>query len=399
MDELELSVMSYDASAQDLHTVLQEFEAQHRVRVQIQQLSWETSWTEITKYALYGHGPAVSEIGSTWVASLALMNALRPFTAQDVAALGGPATYLPAAWHSGVLPDSSTIWAAPWLSETRVIFYRRDWLKAAGVDEQTAFRTQADLEQTLERLRANGVAAPWVVPTRQTLTTFHNVTSWVWGAGGDFVDERRWRVTFAEPEAVAGLRAYYSLHHFLPADARQLDTSQVETLFVSGKAAATLSGPWLMQGLPSELRAQMGVALPPGVPFISESHLVIWRSVPPRLERLAFELVRFLTSKKTQLMCSQQVGLMPVRLEALSSAPFTTDPLYQTLAQGLTAGRSFPAMRLWGLVEDKLSAALGNLWAKVLAAPNPDLDFLIHAELEPLARRLNATLTDSAERA
>ena len=396
MEEIELSVMSYDYSVSDLEAVLQEFEARHHVRVRIVQLSWETSWTEVMKYALHGHGPAVSEIGSTWIATLATMNALRPFSYAEVSALGGSAAFLPAMWRSGLLLDDPTIWAIPWLADARVIHYRRHWLKAVGVDESTAFQTQARLEHTLERLQASGVSFPWAVPTQPTLNTVHNITSWVWGAGGNFVDDRRQQVAFAQAEARAGIRAYYSLYRFLPLHSHPIGPAQADVLFSEGRAAVTLTGPWLMltQSLPPnpELAADVGAALPPGVPFVSGSHLVVWCSVAPRQERLAVELARFLTSKQAQSQCSQQVGLLPVRLDVLDSPPFVDQPLYRVMGQALKAGRSFPAMRLWGLIEEKLSAVLGDVWANVLTAPNPDLDALIQAALDPLAERLNMTL-------
>jgi multiple sugar transport system substrate-binding protein len=395
MEEIELSIMSFDSTGSDLQAVLREFESQHRVQVLIEKLSWDTCWPEITKFALYGHGPAVSEIGSTWVASLSHMNALRPFTDREAAMLDGPAAFVPGSWRRGMLPGDRTVWAIPWLADTRVIFYRRDILAAAGIDEQTAFQTQAQLEATLERLQASGVSTPWSVPTQPTVDSLHYAASWVWSAGGDFVDEKLRRVTFADAPARAGLRAYYGLHRFMQREGHPVDTFQSESGFAQGQAAVTMGGPWLAASAQPEL---IGAALPPGAPFVGESHLVIWRHAVPKYEKLAFELVRFLTGKSAQVKNSQQAGLLPVRLDVLSESPFSDHPIYQVLSRGVTEGRSVPAMRLWGLIEDKLSVALGQLWAKVLAAPNPDLDTLIRAELEPLAQRLNATLESSRTR-
>ncbi len=401
MDILELSVMSYDESTQGLQDLLAEFEARYRVQVRITRLSWETAWTQVVKYALYGDAPAVSEVGSTWVATLATMNALRPFTAQEQASFGGESAFLPAAWQSGRLRHDPTLWAMPWLAETRVIFYRRDLLARAGVDELSAFRTPDRLVTTLEQLRASGVENPWCVPTQPTITTFHNVASWIWGAGGDFVDQDQRCVLFERDAARAGLGAYFDLHRFLPPRQRSLDAFLADDLFFSGQTATALSGPWLLTvsdaPLDPHLAPSIGVALPPGPPLVSESHLVIWRSISPRLERLAVELVRFLTDRRLQLTCSQQTGLLPVRTEVLAAPPFSTEPHYRVFSRGLLTGRSFPSMRLWGLLEDRLVPALGKIWQKVLAEPQPAIDAIIQAELEPLAQRLNQTLEMSPQ--
>jgi hypothetical protein len=49
-------------------------------------------------------------------------------------------------------------------------------------------------------------------------------------------------------------------------------------------------------------------------------------------------------------------------------------------------------MRLWGLIEERLTFAFGNIWEEVLAEPNGDITAIIQGELEPLARRLNRNL-------
>jgi multiple sugar transport system substrate-binding protein len=395
VEEIELSMMSYVAPDQ-LADLLRDFEAQHRVHVRLQRWEWETSWSEIMKVALYGHGPVVSEIGSTWAASLAVMNVLRPFNGMEVAAMGKAAAFLPAAWNSGLMPGDPNPAAIPWLSETRAIYYRRDLFQQAGLADITRFESNAHLEDTLKTLQGHGLSA-WTMPTRATLNTFHNMTSWVWGAGGDFVDAAQRQVTFAEPAARAGIAAYFGLHRFLAPDARRLTVEESEARFLQGQTAMTISGPWLYLSpeLPrtQQVAETTGVAMLPGVPWVGASHLVVWKHAAPRQVRLAVELVRFLTSMTAQVASSTHTGMLPVLPEALNAPAFVNHPVYQVVGRGLLHGRSFPAMRLWGLIEEKLTAALGSLWAKVLTAePGASLDALIRAELEPLAARLNKTL-------
>jgi ABC-type glycerol-3-phosphate transport system substrate-binding protein len=219
----------------------------------------------------------------------------------------------------------------------------------------------------------------------------------VWGAGGDFVDSVQRQVTFAEPAARAGIAAYYGLHRFMAPDARHLTVEESEARFMQGHTAMTISGPWLYLS-PELSRSQQvaentGVALLPGVPWVGASHLVVWKHSPPRQVRLAVELVQYLTSPAAQIASSTHTGMLPVLPETFGAPAFKDHPVYQVVGRGLMHGRSFPPMRLWGLIEEKLTAALGSLWAKTLtAAPDDSLDALIKAELEPLAARLNKTL-------
>jgi len=398
MQELELSVLYHGAeTADDLQPVLDQFEAQHRVHVRLRILDWETAWAELVKIALYSHGPDVSQLGTTWVSNLMAMNALRPFTTAEITSLGGPAVFLPSTWQTGALAGDKQVWAVPWLADTRVLYYRRDLLAKVGVDEATAFQTPARLAETLERLQAGGVESPWVVPTRHTLITVHNLASWVWGAGGDFVSADGRRTAFNAPAARAGIRDYFALHRYLSAAARGLGPSQCDLLFREGKAAITLSGPWTwligvirQRSAAPEVLENFGLAFPPGTPFVGGSSLVVWRHTP--MASAAVELVRQLTSARVQTSYPPHMGQLPVRLDSLATLAAGENPFYRLLAEGFKTGRSVRAISTWGLVEDKLSLTLTELWGDLLADPSQDLDAALDKHLEPLAKRLDLAL-------
>jgi multiple sugar transport system substrate-binding protein len=258
-------------------------------------------------------------------------------------------------------------------------------------------------ENTLERLKASGVQIPLSLPTQLTLNTFHSIASWVWGAGGDFVDNRHEAVIFNEPAALEGMMAFYGLQRFLAPAARGLDIVESENMFLGGHAAVTFSGPWLMSEATyrptPEVKANTAVALMPGVPFVGGSHWVAWQNVPPEQSMLAIELVKYLSTQAAAIKCSQQTGLLPARMDALNSPPFTQDAIWQVMAEGIKTGRAFPAIHLWGMIEDKLSASLGRIWTKVVNDHSVDTSALIHNELNPLAQRLNWVLaSDTSKR-
>jgi multiple sugar transport system substrate-binding protein len=401
--ELELSIMSgtLEAGRQiNISSLLEQFEAKHHVHVRLRHLAWDTAWSQLVKVALYGDGPDVSEVGSTWVGDLIAMNELRPFTAAETASLGGPVAFVPAAWSGGTLAGGAPAsggesWAIPWLLGARLILYRRNLLAQAGIEEQSAFNSIDAFSQTIARLHQSGVEIPWVIPTLSTHTTLLNAASWVWGAGGDFLSEDGRRTRFNEPAARAGLRAYFSLGRYLSPAGQRLSGVQPDDLFAYNQGAAvTLSGSWLYTGMKEQklpLFEQIGVALPPGPSFVGGSYLVVWRHT--RKTDAALKLIRFLTETETQVAYSGLIGLLPARLQALNEPSFASDPMWQTAVQGLQTGRSFPVTPLWGLVEDRLSTELSHLWADVLADPDLDLDAALTRRLEPLAHRLDITLS------
>jgi multiple sugar transport system substrate-binding protein len=389
MQELEFSIMA--ANADGIQPLLDEFEAQHRIHVRLRLLAWDTGWSDLLKVALYGDGPDISEIGSTWLGDLVAMNAIHPFHEKEIGAVGKPGAFLPTAWQGGRTVGGSFNWAIPWLAGARLLFFRRPLLERAGIDERTAFQTAEQFDDTLNRLQAAGVRVPWTAPTGLTHTTLLNVASWVWGAGGDFISADGKQTLFSQPPARAGLRAYFALGRFLPPDIRHLNGLQPDSQFLNDdQTAITLSGPWLFNQAAPELKAQMGVALPPGASFVGGSHLVIWKHTLKH--SAALRLIHFLTQPQAQVRYAHWVGLLPVRLDALAEPPYASDPLWQMAIAGLKSGRTFPVTRAWGLMEDRLTTALSTLWADTFANPDADLDALVAKRLEPLAQRLDLVL-------
>jgi multiple sugar transport system substrate-binding protein len=387
--EIEFSVMR--SSATGIRALLDQFEAEQHMHVRLRLLDWDSAWSDLIKVALYGDGPDISEIGSTWLGDLVAMNAIRAFDDAEISALGKASAFLPSAWQSVRLIGQPEVWAIPWVAGARLLFFRRNLLQGAGVDEQTAFRGAEEFDQTLNRLQARGVAVPWTVPTGLTHTTLHNAASWVWGAGGDFVSADGKRTLFGEPETCAGLRAYFALGRYLAPSVRGLNALEPDAQFLQNEdTALTMSGAWLFGQASSELRVRMGIGLPPGPSFVGGSHLVIWKHTPKH--QAALELIRFLTRPQAQIAHSQNIGLLPARLDALAAAPFSANPVWSSAIVGLKTGRSFPATRHWGLMEDRLTTALGKLWAEALADPDLDLDRAIAKRLEPLAKRLDLVL-------
>lgn len=394
MSELEFSVMAHSPSTlDDLRPLLAKFEAEHRVSIKLRVFQWETGWTEVMKFALYGHGPDVSEIGSTWVGTLAATGTIRPFGIREIAAVGGRYAFLHPSWQSGYLAGQPEMWALPWLGNVRFVFYRQDLLQQAGIDPTQAFRTPAQFVQTLARLQAAGVAVPLVIPTSNTLNTLHTAATWVWGAGGNFIDPSGKHPAINTADAFTGFRAYFDLHRFLAPAAQRLDTDQSDQVFLDGSAAVTISDPGLLNTLlksPLAAPAIVRTALPPGVPFVGGSNLVVWRH--SRNQKLATELIRFLTEQSTQAAYSQRARSLPVRLDALTGRPFATEPLFQPVVEGVKLGRSYPASRLWGLLEEKLVAELNAIWEELFVNPALDLHHTLDDHLRPLGLRLEAML-------
>lgn len=382
-------------NAAGIQPLMDRFFDETGIRVRLRLLSWDTAWSDLIKVALYGDGPDVSEIGSTWIGDLVAMQSIRPFEQEHIQALGGKPHILPSAWHNTRLVGDETIWAIPWLVGARLVFYRRSLFRRAGIDAASALANASSFDQALRELQRARVGVPWTVPTGFTHTSFLNIASWVWGAGGDFVTPDGKRTVFGQPEALRGVRAYFSLGKYLPPRVRNLNGLEPDKQFLQdAETALTTSGSWLFQAASAHLLDDLGAALPPGPSFVGGSYLVVWKHSPQA--DAARELVHFLTRIPAQIEYAQVVGLLPVVPAAHKQAPFATNPLWQTALRGLEMGRAFPVTRSWGLMEDRLAAALAGLWRDVLYDPSGvDLDAAISRRLVSLGKRLDLVLGQS----
>jgi len=396
MKEIHLTIMDHGPKTlEQLKTLLESFEARHRIRVNVETIDWGDAWSRLIRIALYKEGAHISEIGSTWVSDFARMVALRSFAPEEVLRLGIMDHFLPSSWKSCVIVGQPDIWAVPWLADTRYIAFRRDHLAKAGVDDEVAFHSPEQMEITLAKLQEAGIETPWVIPTHLSRMTIHNVAAWVWGAGGHFLSEDGKRTCFSESEAIDGFTKYFQLARYLEPNARNHTETESDALYWSGQASVTLSGPWLLQDerVSPEVLNNSGFVSPPGVPFVGGSHLVVWRHT--HLVQEALELLRFLTSPEVQIAYSQSIGLLPTQLGALAEPFYSDNPFYERLVNRLKTGRSFRSVPLWGLVEERLSTMFSGLWADVLAEPElpEDLRSIIEERMEALSGRLDLTLT------
>jgi multiple sugar transport system substrate-binding protein len=365
--------------------------------VQPQSVNWGNQFATLRDAIFQKQGAEVAEIGSTWLGSLVGMNALRPFSPAEVTRMGGANVFFPQVWESAFVLGDRSVWSIPWLCGARVIFYWRDMLEDAGVDLETAFQTPEWTEYTLERLQTSGIATPWAAPTEPNLDTLHHIASWIWEAGGDFLSSDGTTVMLTQRESLQGIHAYFRLHRFVPLSSSLPAGARLFELFVQREVAAIMTGPWDLNtfqqhDLDSAALSLVGVALPPGPPFVGGSNLVVLQHMPARYERTAIDLISQLVSPQVQLEYAQIMGLLPVRMDVLSELEQSGDPKMQMYLHALSSGRTIPNVPLWSVIEERMMDVFGQIWRDIQAQPEADLETIIADHLEPLVKRLNRML-------
>jgi multiple sugar transport system substrate-binding protein len=401
MSEIEFSfIANTEKFATDLIPVIERFERQNHCRVKLLRMKWEEAWPRILDAALHAKGPDISVIGTTWLSSLVAMNAIRPFSPREIQAVGGEDVFYPACWSSRGVAEDPQIWSMPWEANAYVLFYRRDVLEKAGVDEWDAFVTPQAISETLVRIQASGWASPWLVPLGvPAWDLLHSAASWIWGAGGAFLSSDTHQTRFAGSEALAGLKDFFALFRFIGQAERKMKSVDCMQRFVSGETAVVISAAtyglaMIMERMLPDLRAQVSTAPAPGIPVVGGSNLVIWRytSHIPEREKLALRLAQYLSSHDGQSDYFQCGASLPVRPDVLENLILEPSSLIDTLKAVFEQGRTYPSVPMWSRVEGLLSQALMDIAHALLDDPNQEIEPLFVRHLAPVARRLDMTL-------
>lgn len=396
MEEITLSIMSRGPQTAEILTpLLQPFEERFSARVNIQILNWEAGWSSLTRMGLYQHGPDVSEIGATWICSLIAMNVLRYFSSEEIELLGDSDTFLPEAWKTCTLDGYPNIWSIPWLRDATIIHYRKDYLQRAGIDETQAFASPAQWLETIYTLRENGFILPLALPSQRDLELqLHVIASFVWGQGGEFVTPDGKQALFHQPEALTGIRQYFQLYRAQPPEGLNiLEQVGLFNAFHNGTAASITAGQWLypktFQPHP-KLLDNWGAVRLPGVPFVGGSNLVIWKH--SRQPELALQLIRHLIDTEVCANYGQKIGYFPARTQAHSHTPFLIPVIDRAMMDTFSVGRTFPVVPLWGMIEERFTSALAEVWQRMQGNPEDALDDILQPVLNRAAEDLNETL-------
>ncbi|MFZ6029089.1 MAG: extracellular solute-binding protein [Chloroflexota bacterium] len=378
-----------------LEESLQSFAREQHFTVESKTFEWHAVWKELVDISVHRSGIDASEVGSTWVASLASMNSLRPFRPADINACGGVQAFLPSAWQSASVWGSQQVWALPFMSDVRVIYYWPDMLRKAGVDESKAFESFDAMRNTLERLKAL-VPAPLLM---QTQTGNHGVVyqaaTWLWAAGCDFASADGKTTLLERPEAHEALREHFELARYLPQERAGIDIAVWKETFLQRSAAVVISGPWFATELfrptplPDRLEG-LGVACLPGPAFVGGACLIAWNH--SYQEENIVALLRHLVSPQVQLAISAATGNLPASREAIDIMALKGRVQIQVFIDALKAGRPLPAIPLWGLTEQRLSETFARVWSELSESPEADVRAVLEKRLPPLIRRLNIIL-------
>jgi multiple sugar transport system substrate-binding protein len=395
MTQINLSFASHWIPEQQARfaQIIDTLQSQSASQLQTEFIDWSDMWTRLSAIATDKNGPLMSEVGSTWVGSFYGENALKTFSDADIDAIGGRDAFL--AWEIGSPVNSLNPVSIPWMADSQVMFYWKDIFDEASIDPDGAFRTISNFEDALSRLSLHRLKYPWATGTTRFPANLHQLASWIWGVGGDLLDESGQNIRLLEDEAILATSKYFALHRYIP-EYRTTSPIEMARHFAHREAAVTMGGIKVYNQIKNHLSEDdlrnVGVSLPSGIPFVGCESLVIWSHTPHQLYPEILQFINQLMSPTLQLQIADLLDLIPTRIDVLSQPPYNTDPVLRMLTRAVSIGRSYPAIPVWGIVENQLLDTIGAIWEDIFAEKNPDVDNIVRKHFVRLSQLIRSII-------
>jgi multiple sugar transport system substrate-binding protein len=371
--------------------LVREFErANPDVRVQVQQIPWSAAHEKLLTAFVGRSTPDMAQIGNTWIAEFVALRALEALDSWLAASSTiDAASYFAGIWDTNVI--DGVLYGVPWYVDTKVVFYRKDLLTAAGYDAVPTtwdgwLESMHDLKRTLgpDRFAILLPVNEWPQPVILGLQ-----------AGSPLLSDDDTHGAFARPEFRRGFSFYLDLfRRDLAPPVRHSEVSNVYQEFARGYFAMYVTGPWNLgefrRRLPADMQDKWATAAFPGpdgessgVSLAGGASLAIFRN--SRHKDVAWRLVEYLSQPQQQLRFYELTGDLPARREAWQSNALVGDAHVRAFGEQLQRVVSTPKIPEWELIASRVQE---RVEMAVRGAVSPDSALvLLDADVERILEK------------
>ncbi len=349
--EVTLRLWAMGREGEEVAALTREFERQNPgVHVDVQQLPWTSAHEKVLTAFVGEATPDVAQMGNTWIAEMALLDALVPLDALVARSrVVTAADYFPGIWATNQV--AGALYGVPWYVDTRLLFYRKDLLAEAGYPSVP--------ETWDEWLAAMEAIKKQVGPQRYSIllpvNEFEQLLTLALGTGEPLLrDDGRYgnfRSAAFQRTLVFYLRLF---QRRLAPVATETQISNLWDEMARGYFTFVFHGPWSIAEFKRRLPASMQdtwmtAAMPgpdgPGAGIAGGSSLVIFRG--SKHPELAWKLIEHLSRPASQQRFYALTGNLPPRRESWKDAALAADPYVQAFRDQLERVVRTPPVPEW----------------------------------------------------
>ncbi|MBV2355446.1 sugar ABC transporter substrate-binding protein [Streptomyces sp. J2-1] len=352
-----LTVWAMGTEGEKLGDVAKEYEKTHsNIDVKVTPVGWDVAHQKLVAAAAAGKLPDVVQMGSSYLGEFADMGVLEPVDTKTF----HQGDFFPAAWQQGSY-DGKT-YSVPWYVDTRVLYYRTDLAKKAGI--KAAPTTMAELQQDAEAYQSKA-HTKWGMDLKPSgLDTVQSFYPFLYSDGGGILNAQG-KPVIDSPQAVKALDYYGSFFKKGLIAKSEQPGYDVTKDFNTGNVPMFLGGPW-MTGLIADnypgLKGKWAVApLPAGdkgsVSMAGGSSLAV--SADSTHKAAASKFIQYLTGAKGQADWFKRTADLPANRAAWDSGTLATDAEMKIWRKQMETARTEPSAAKLTEITSKVDAAIG----------------------------------------
>lgn len=342
-----LTIWTVGSEGNKISLIAQDFErANPDIRLDIVKMDWEVARDRILSAINDGGTPDICQVGTTWMAEFESTKSLMAL--DDLLFLSSEISkenFFNGPWQTNVIDGK--LYGIPWYFETRLLFYRKDLLKAQ--ERQSPPQTWEELQETAKLLTKDLDGDGQTDVYGLSLSSFDakTIAPFVWQNGGTLFNSSLTATTLCGSRERESLKFYINLFrdgYVLPKEENSIDA------FVEGRCAMTIAGPWYVTILRKELAEKnylWGMTTLPkkmyGTSFFGGSNFVVFNSCKNKKE--AWRFLEFLSRPENQASWFQAISALPAVKAAWEKPTAFTNPIYMKIFQNqLQDAKTFPSI-------------------------------------------------------
>lgn len=359
-DQVTLRFWTMGREGEVVATLLPGFERTHPgIQVEIQQLPWSAAHEKLLTAFVGDSTPDLCQLGNTWIPEFAAIGSLEPLQARvERSQAIDRSDYFAGIWDTNLV--AGELLGVPWYVDTRLIFYRRDLLAAAGFSKPPRNWEEWTTMLAAVKQQAGPGRFAILLPSNE----FEPLLALALQQDDPLLRDNGRYGNFESAGFRRALGFYLEMFRrgWTP-DASAADVSNVWNEFGRGYFAFYVSGPWNISEFKRRLPPQaqdswMTAPLPgpdgPGSSIAGGSSLVVFRA--SRQKEAAWQLIEYLSQPDIQRQFHELTGDLPPRRASWSGGGLATDIYARAFRDQLERVRPAPRVPEWERIANEMQA-------------------------------------------
>ncbi|NDZ79214.1 sugar ABC transporter substrate-binding protein [Streptomyces sp. SID10853] len=376
-----LTVWAMGAEGEKLADVAKVYQKAHpNITVKVTPVGWDVAHQKLVSAAAAGTMPDIAQMGGSYMGEFADLGVLEPVDTKTFK----QGDFFPASWKQGVVDD--TAYGVPWYVDTRVLYYRTDLAKKAGITKAPA--TWKEMEQLASAYQQKAGTKWGLYIQPSGLDTVQSFYPFLYSAGGGIVDDKG-KIVIDSPASVRAFKEYGS--YFSKGLIKKSVQPGYDVIKDFGNSSVPMffGGPWqtsmIDEGQP-QLKGKWAVAKIPAdkasVSMAGGSSLTI--SKDSGHKAAAKEFISYLTGAKGQADWFERSKDLPANTSAWQTGELATDPSLKVYGEQMKTARSSPVQPKWTEITSKVDTAIESVTQGKASAE--DAAKKAHSDIEGLVK-------------